>query len=233
MKKNFYSSIKYISISGMILISILYFFLYFKPSIEEIKSIKSDYSKKRELLKEYEGKLLKFKPPTENEKKLWKSIEEKYGERFKTIKTKKEVLKFMLSSSEYIFKLLKERNIVPSSMKVVFEDIEFMKSLGDKGELSITINSLLEREKPEETRKLVFKKTTMGERIVSSENQNEISYIIIAYTKLINISDFLRKITLDSKGFVIHSVDVKKEGDKKFYRIEIKYPFKGYENVEK
>ncbi len=233
MKKNIYSSLKYISISGMIFISILYFFLYFKPSLKEIKSIKNEYSTKRELLREYEGKVLKFEPPTDSEKKVWNSIEEKYGRRFKIIKTKKEVLKFMLSSSEYIFKLLKEKNIIPSSMMVVFEDIKFMKSLGDKGGLSLTINSLLEREKPEQTKKLLFKTTTMGERVVSSKNQNEISYIIIAYTKLINISDFLRKITLDSKGFVIHSVDVKKEGDKKFYRIEIKYPFEGYENVEK
>jgi hypothetical protein len=210
-------------------------FLYFYPSLNNLKIKNKNFKKNSFVLSQYKSELKKFKKPTEEEKLLWKKIEEKINSKKIILKSEKAYLS-LLSKYIKILKIILAKDYDDFLLNLDDKNIKITQTLKDNSDLKEYFKNIKNlssvKSRSQETTSFVAYQQNMG-----NHKKKEKKSVIINLFFISNIektSNLLYKLTKEFPNLNIDKITIMRKDKKTFYLIALKLNIKKvYNNVKK
>jgi hypothetical protein len=210
-------------------------FLYFYPSLNNLKIKNKNFKKNSFVLSQYKSELKKFKKPTEEEKLLWKKIEEKINSKKIILKSEKAYLS-LLSKYIKILKIILAKDYDDFLLNLDDKNIKITQTLKDNSDLKEYFKNIKNlssvKSHSQETTSFVAYQQNMG-----NYKKKEKKSVIINLFFISNIektSNLLYKLTKEFPNLNIDKITIMRKDKKTFYLIALKLNIKKvYNNVKK
>jgi len=222
MKKNIYIFTKYIGWFVIFLFLLLYFLLYFYPSLDKINNKKNQLKNNKNIIKKYREQIEAFQPPNIQGKKLWNRINQNISKTNITLKSKQEYLEFVYRIMQTI-KNTAVVNLDDILIQVRHHGVSLTQTLRGTSELHKVFPKMKESKKDlvQNNKKFVTYKSKTEEKKTKKNKIEKFNLQLLFPGDLKKSSQFLINLHKNLKNYSIDKIKIKKENNKVYYLIEL------------